>query len=748
MKRLSPFFLFLVLCALPRTAQGLTISAPGEVSLNSGDFVDVSLGAAGIPSDATGFTFSVSGLPSGVTSAIIDFGYNSGAHTSAAQLTLTAGASVPSGVHTVTVTGTPSGGSGSAASTTIELTIVGSSAADFALSVDPVSVETTPGGAPTTTVTMLPVGGFSATVSYVITSALPTGVGYGFGAPAPSSLGFDSILTLTTTASTPTGSYPLRVAGTGGGLTHETQVTLVVSAVVAPNVTLTVEPTTLQVAQGGKADADLMATWNTGTPAPLSYSVAGLPAGVTVSYTTPEQVGNIYFSEMIVNAAVTAAAGTYPITVSGTASGVTKTVEISLIVTTGTLTLSVSPGTGLVAPGGSASSALQVVLMGGFNSSPELTATPLPAGTTAVFNPGTATGGTLHYEMVLTTTGPGPSKTPAGSYPLTVSVTWSSLTATQPYTLRVVEPDFTIAATPATVNVAPGFPAAVTVTTLDSGSLEAAVALSVTGAPTGVTAVPAPATIPAPGTGSSILAVSADPTAVPGSSPLTVTGTSGSIVHGAPVTVKVYAAFSIVSVTPAAGTYRGGTAVTISGFGFQAGAAVTFNGNAASLVSVADPKTIAAVTPEGPGAGPVDVVVRNPGGATATLAEGYTYTVPLGLGFYVLAPCRVFDTREVTAPIEPGERRNVIVQGICNIPATARSVALNVTVVQPTGGGFLTLFAGDLPEVPGTSTINFLPGQVRANNAIVLLGADGSLGIHSSSTGTTDIVVDVVGYFE
>ena len=70
MKRLSPFFLFLVLCALPRTAQGLTISAPGEVSLNSGDFVDVSLGAAGIPSDATGFTFSVSGLPSGVTSAI------------------------------------------------------------------------------------------------------------------------------------------------------------------------------------------------------------------------------------------------------------------------------------------------------------------------------------------------------------------------------------------------------------------------------------------------------------------------------------------------------------------------------------------------------------------------------------------------------------------------------------------------------------------------------------------------------
>jgi hypothetical protein len=89
--------------------------------------------------------------------------------------------------------------------------------------------------------------------------------------------------------------------------------------------------------------------------------------------------------------------------------------------------------------------------------------------------------------------------------------------------------------------------------------------------------------------------------------------------------------------------------------------------------------------------------------------------------------------------------------GSCGIPATAKSVAVNVTVTQPTGIGYLILWAGDAP-VPSSSVINFGPGQTRSNNAILGLAAnaDGTLKVQPgiSGGGTVHVILDVVGYFE
>jgi hypothetical protein len=52
------------------------------------------------------------------------------------------------------------------------------------------------------------------------------------------------------------------------------------------------------------------------------------------------------------------------------------------------------------------------------------------------------------------------------------------------------------------------------------------------------------------------------------------------------------------------------------------------------------------------------------------------------------------------------------------VPATARAVAVNVTVLGATGAGSLTLWRSGLP-VPGTSNLNFAAGAVRGNNGIV-----------------------------
>jgi hypothetical protein len=71
-----------------------------------------------------------------------------------------------------------------------------------------------------------------------------------------------------------------------------------------------------------------------------------------------------------------------------------------------------------------------------------------------------------------------------------------------------------------------------------------------------------------------------------------------------------------------------------------------------------------------------------------------------------------------------------------------------VTVTGPTAAGNLRLHSSD--ELPtAASTINFGAGKTRANNAQVRLGSAGSLSAFCAmSSGTTHIVLDVVGYFE
>ena len=82
-------------------------------------------------------------------------------------------------------------------------------------------------------------------------------------------------------------------------------------------------------------------------------------------------------------------------------------------------------------------------------------------------------------------------------------------------------------------------------------------------------------------------------------------------------------AMSITAITPPSGPVAGGTAVSITGSAFQSGATVTFGGDAAAVTFV-DAQTLIAITPARP-AGATDVVVTNPGGATARRTSGFTF---------------------------------------------------------------------------------------------------------------------------
>lgn len=146
--------------------------------------------------------------------------------------------------------------------------------------------------------------------------------------------------------------------------------------------------------------------------------------------------------------------------------------------------------------------------------------------------------------------------------------------------------------------------------------------------------------------------------------------------------------------------------------------------------------------------------------------DGNVYVVGLGAGavyriqhptdYFTVAPCRVVDTRNPDGPLggpalANGGERSFDLTGLCGVPEGARAIAINVTAIQPTAGGLLSVSPGDL-TFPQTSSVNFNAGQTRANNAQLPLSSngDGTLRVLASMPGggSVHVVIDVNGYFQ
>jgi outer membrane protein assembly factor BamB len=127
---------------------------------------------------------------------------------------------------------------------------------------------------------------------------------------------------------------------------------------------------------------------------------------------------------------------------------------------------------------------------------------------------------------------------------------------------------------------------------------------------------------------------------------------------------------------------------------------------------------------------------------------------PAPLGFFTVVPCRVVDTRGPVGtwggpPLSgSGSRRLFPIAGRCGVPADALAVAANITVVGPSGPGFVRVLPSGI--VVTASSIHFAAGQVRANNVVVPMTGNplGSIVVEADIfPGTTAFVFDVSGYF-
>jgi hypothetical protein len=215
---------------------------------------------------------SVSGLPTGVTASFIP---NPTVGTS--TMTLTANSTATIGQSTVTVTGT------SGSQTQITTFTLGVYAPTFTLSASGVSIGQ--GSSVTSYVNVNPQYGFTGSVT-LSASGLPSGVTAFFTLNPTNGA---STLTLTATNTVAVGQYTVTVTGISGGQTVTTTFNLGVDA---PGFTLSAY--SVSIGQGSSGTTSVYVFGQNGFSGSVTFSVSGLPAGVTASFTPTQRHGTAH----------------------------------------------------------------------------------------------------------------------------------------------------------------------------------------------------------------------------------------------------------------------------------------------------------------------------------------------------------------------------------------------------------------------------------------------------------------------
>jgi subtilase family serine protease len=202
-------------------------------------------------------------------------------------------------------------------------------------------------------------------------------------------------------------------------------------------------------------------------------------------------------------------------------------------------TISASPTSVSVVKGSSGTSTITTTVSGGFDSAVALTASGQPTGVTVSFSPTPiAAPGSGTSAMTMTVA----STTAAGTYTITVMGAGGGITHTATVSLNVTAPTtgaLTISVSPTAGSLNQGTSGYAVITTTVSGGFDSAVALTASGQPTGVTVSFSPASIAAPGSGTSHMILSVARTAATGTYPITITGAGGGITHTTTLTFTV-----------------------------------------------------------------------------------------------------------------------------------------------------------------------------------------------------------------
>ncbi len=215
---------------------------------------------------------------------------------------------------------------------------------DFSITSNPSSL-TFPQGASgpstTSTITLMSVGGFSGIVNLAagispsgpIPSLSPMSVTISSGSPGTSTL------TISTSSSTPSGTYSVKVNGTSGSIVHTTIIAVQVNALPGQDFSIASNPASLSVTQGSSSSASMTFTSVSGFSGILSLTETISPLGPSVAL-SPTSVslpssGSVP-STVTVSAAASVATGSYSLNITATNGSLSHSKIVAVAVNSNT----------------------------------------------------------------------------------------------------------------------------------------------------------------------------------------------------------------------------------------------------------------------------------------------------------------------------------------------------------------------------------------------------------------------------
>jgi len=202
-------------------------------------------------------------------------------------------------------------------------------------------------------------------------------------------------------------------------------------------------------------------------------------------------------------------------------------------------TISASPSPLSVTAGSSGSSTITTAVSGGFSAAVALSASGAPSGVTVSFSPSSiAAPGSGSSTATFTVA----SNTAPGTYSITITGTGGGQTQTTTVSLTVAataQPAFTLSAGPGSIAIRRNSSGSINITTAVSGGFSAAIKLTASGQGGAQTITFSPATITAPGSGTSSMSITIGRNAPQSTRTITITATGGGITHTTTVTLLV-----------------------------------------------------------------------------------------------------------------------------------------------------------------------------------------------------------------
>ena len=458
---------------------------------------------------------------------------------------------------------------------------------DYSVSVAPAQQSVTAGTASSVNYTGTVTGqnGFSGTVN-LSCNAAPAGSGVTVSCPASvavtSGQSTTFTITVSSTANATPSIYQINVNASNGGQVRSASASFSVAdftlSAAQPSLTTNsgvsgslTDALTLNSTGGlsGAVSISCSAPVNSGITASCS------PTSLTLPANTPQS------DVLTVNVPSTVAAGSYPISVTASAPGASRSVTVNVIVAN--FTVAVTPATQSTNAGSSATYTVTASSTNGFNFSqlPVTLACTVPTGSGLNANcPSRLTvnpNGTASASVTVSS-----SNTSSGASTLSFSVTAGAASVTTTAALTVANFSVSSSVSSKTVNSGTAASATYALTLSSQGGFSGTVTLNCaapTGSPISGSCSPASVVIPAGGSGTSTLTLSSTATVAAGSYAVPITA-SGSGISQASTATLVVADFALAA-SPGSITANAGTVsqpITISGTttsGFNG--AVTFS---------------------------------------------------------------------------------------------------------------------------------------------------------------------------